>query len=674
MLLLSGVAYAQISPSGVGRPRTMGDVGTPFNSSSNRGNNSGFNNNSNNYSNNPADTNAEEMTQKGIEHHEDIPDSILLESIFQFHYTPLAVKILSIDHPNLDPSGAQFCDPIDALNGNYFLNKGIAGQSNQPIFCTLGDSFSPQLQPITNHTYRKTPQSILLYQVQKPYSVLGYAGSLNKDNHLYLTHTQNINQRWNVAFNYHLIRSEGVYANSGDKNHYLDFSTNYYSRDARYQAQAAIIWQKENLSENGGIIDDDYVRNNPNATQSGIPVNSINAASLTNHFTAFAHQSYNTVKQVYSLRERDSLSINIVDSTKFDTIKIFDTILPSKPHLLNTGVFGMDLQWDALTRKYTDSTRWNHLNTTLYWTNDAYPDFLWHNPCKLTIGYTLQRSLSYINQWQWHQYAGPLAQLEIHPYVGVLTANINMLQNYGNRYAFNYLVPLDSAHHHQLQLHALTQTQEWDIIYQHFAQQNNISLTPTATTKFQLSYLYKELFQLDLTARHIEQNAWLQQVDSITLIPQQTPNDCWVLQAKLLTRLTLGWFHYDMQQLLQHSTDLEQVRVPLFASKNSLYANVHLFNRALQAQIGIDIRYHSTFYADAYNPYWGLFYRQNQTPIGNYFMGDIFINLQVKRATIYAKAGHLNSLIEQHPNYFLLPHYPANRLGLFFGLTWKFFD
>ena len=173
-----------------------------------------------------------------------------------------------------------------------------------------------------------------------------------------------------------------------------------------------------------------------------------------------------------------------------------------------------------------------------------------------------------------------------------------------------------------------------------------------------------------VTARHVVNNVWIE--DSTTVV--QNGGSAWLFQSRLNATLHWKWFHYDMQHLFQYSTDQNQVRVPLFATKNSIYADVKIFKGALRAQFGIDLRYHTAFYADAYNPYTGTFYRQNDFKVGNYLWGDIFINLQVKRASIFAKAGHLNALWEGHPNYYLLPHYPGNNFGFYYGLIWKFFD
>jgi hypothetical protein len=99
-----------------------------------------------------------------------------------------------------------------------------------------------------------------------------------------------------------------------------------------------------------------------------------------------------------------------------------------------------------------------------------------------------------------------------------------------------------------------------------------------------------------------------------------------------------------------------------------------LFNKALELQTGVDFRYHTAFYADAYNPSMAAFYRQNNIEVGNYIWMDIFASLQITHATIFLKLYHINSLWEKNPNYFVIPHYPGQDFTLQWGFVWKFFD
>ena len=183
---------------------------------------------------------------------------------------------------------------------------------------------------------------------------------------------------------------------------------------------------------------------------------------------------------------------------------------------------------------------------------------------------------------------------------------------------------------------------------------------------------------MHLAAQHIGHNVWFEQHplpdSTTTLLPHQADGNALLLQGRVNLNLKLTrWLHYDMQHHLQYSTDQDQIRVPLFATKNSIYADFNLFHNVLHTQVGFDIRYHTLYMADGYDPILGVFYRQNDVEVGNYLWADFFINLQVKRASIYVKAAHFNSFLESH-SYCILPHYPSKQFGLFFGVTWKFFD
>ena len=350
----------------------------------------------------------------GIEYHVDIPDSVLQASIFLFHRQPMQVKIMELEHPALSPTGAQFCDVLDALNGNYYLNVTELGHPHYAIMPTFEGQPALAYKASIFPAFYKTPDNIYFYQVQKPYTLLAYHSSLNKDYQLHVTHTQNINSHWNFALDYHLFSPTGAFANSSATDHLVDLTTNYYSHDARYQLSAGFIWQRMVLGENGGLANMDAYINKRTSNMSGIPVNETRRMSLTNDHTLFVRQSYNTVRQVEwyrPIKEQytdtvityDTLHIAHFDSVANDTVTTdsitsttsyqlrdtivgYDTLQPRKPHVYNTGVFTLDLQWDKQKYRYIDSTLYNQISATLYWTNDAYPDHRWRNPLKLYGG------------------------------------------------------------------------------------------------------------------------------------------------------------------------------------------------------------------------------------------------------------------------------------------------
>lgn len=618
---------------------------------------------------------------KGIEFHVDIPDSVLKASIYQFHLAPLQVKIEDFSHPDFNPSGAQFHNQLDAFNGNYYLTVTELGHPHLELFHDYSVSLGLNYRPCLYPGFYKTPANVTHYQVQKPYTLLSYNSSLKKDYQMHVTHTQNITERWNVALDYHLFSPQGTYANSDATDHLLDFGTYYYSRDARYQLAAGIITQKMDVGENGGLTTDSIYTQRMNADEGGIPINDPVRRSLTRDLTLYAHQTYNTVRQFEWCRPvRQQLVDTLIDtathSTQYkvrDTIVGYDTLQPHNPHVANSGLFALDVQYDKQQYRCADSTRYRRFSARLYWTNDAYIDARWRNPFKLTLGIRPEADRLELRD----SLGTTAASVQCYPFVqtdiAVGRATLRLFGEMslsGGEYNLSATPTCafgKTGRQRTLAIQANAGAANPDLIYSLQAADasaiRNIE-TLRLATQFQGRWI-----SLSASANRISHNIWLDE----QLRTVQSDSSAMLLQGAVTAQLQFGHFHYQMQQLVQYSSDQDQIRVPLFASKNTLYVDFNLFHGALRTQAGADLRYHTAFKADGYDPLLGVFYRQDAAEVGNYIYGDIFINLQIKRASIYVKAGHLNSIFEQH-NFCVLPNYPMRGFGLYYGLTWQFFD
>lgn len=615
---------------------------------------------------------------KGIEFHTDIPDSVLKASIFQFHLVPLQVKFDSYEHPGFSPTAAQFHNPLDAFNGNYYLAATELGHPHLELFRDYGDGPGLAYRPCTFPGFYKQPENVTLYQAQKPYTILAYHSSTKKDYQLHVAHTQNITERWNMAVDYHLFRPEGTYVNSSASDHLLDFSTNYYSRDARYQLAAGIITQKYNLGENGGLATDSIYTLRIEEEEGSMPVNESLRHSLTRDLSLYAHQSFNTVRQTSWVRPVKQPTADSAGRLR-DSIVGYDTLQPHTPHVFNSGLFALDAQFDRQQYRYIDSTRYSHFTGRLYWTNDAYLDARWRNPFKLTLGIrpeadrlelhdSARTTVAVVTDAAAIAFArtsialGRRADLLIHGEQLLGTSEYMLDAALCHRFGSD-----SSEDERSIRLEALANSISPDLIYLVRAA-DDASARNIETQRVAAAYQGSNLCLL-AAANRISRNTWLD--DQLRTV--QSDGSALLLQGSLSAQLQFGIFHFDMQQLVQHSSDQDQIRVPLLASKNSLYADFDLFHGALRTQAGADIRYHTPFKADGYDPSMGVFYRQNESEVGGYLYGDIFVNLQIKRASIYVKAGHLNSLFEQQ-SHCVLPHYPMRGFGVYYGLIWQFFD
>ena len=663
-----------------------------------------------------------------------LPDSVLRSHVFSFERMLRDVKIRKLKHPSLLPTGLHCNDPLASVDLPLFASLGALGQAHKPL------SFNPQLSnnnffPDPFPYFRQQLNTFKYFQTQTPYTLLGYGSSIDKDYQIHIIHTQNIRPRWNVAMLYDLVSRDGLYTNSGLTSHYLDLSTNYYSQDAKYQLLATIKYNSIIQKENGGVTNDtscwDYRR------ESGVPVQMYTAQNRWRDLELHVHQSYNTVRQFDRVNEYE---ITVIDSTATDSASktkteiLYDTIRAPKPFTFNTGVLALDLSYerhrrlfydnqatswfynystnqqfiDSTNNQFYDSTIHHQLAAELYWTNDAYMQHRWKNPVVITGGIRPQ-----IDIVEFANPAKKVKELNVSPFasarihLGKFLLIANAEETNGERrlgdYRLNGTLSLNLGKS-QLSVSALSEAQSPDLIYYHNegiyswdinsynkVKQQRIAaeygyrrteydadLMPKATdsivhepqhSKFQLNE-----FNFKFASTLLSDNIWF---DS-QMRPTQGDATALLLQADIFGHLQLGWFNLRTHQMLQHSSDNNVVRVPLFASKNSIYADFNLFHNALRAQIGVDLRYHTKFLCDAWNPVLGAFYRQNDVEVGNYLIADVWLTLQVKRATIYLRAGHVNAPIEKlagmQPNYFSLPHYPYEGFSLYWGLIWRFFD
>ena len=686
-LSTAAIAHAQYDRIGTAKPRNFGGFQTASGTAQTR--------NSQNDRNRPSDSsafNADTSATKGLVYVKETPDSVLRKKVFFFNHIAHSVKIDEVWNPTLDPTGVQFNDALDAINGNYYLGKGSLGHPHIGIFPTLADNLNLRLQPDLYEGYYMKPCNVDFYQTLTPYTVLSYGSSLNKDYSVRVSHTQNIMPGWNAAFTYRLLNPEGVYTSSGATTHYLNATTNYFSPDSRLQAAGGLIWHSFRIDENDGLVDDSIFTYRLQTNRAGIPVNLIGVSSRQRDLNAFGRVTYSLERQSDSYRHRDSVVARVVNDsvTVMDTLDVIDTIPLHKPRMLNAGVIGLEVGFDRQKRTIGDSTWWVERTATLFWTNDAYPDHRWRNPLKITLGITPRRLHAIVAQdtssapdtLLTTAAVNPFAKMELSLWDATLLVEgsldntlLGLSPNIKNPdlHARSLLrIPFDSTESNTLELSAsyLKQMPEVRILHA-----SNYTFGPILSQYYAAHFQHESdsglfrLVDLNLGATHMSHSVWF---DS-TLAVHESTSGLWLYQAALTLRLQWRWLHLDMQQLIQHSTDEDQVSVPLLASKNSLYADFSLFHNALRMQIGTDVRYFSRFAPDGYDPALGILYKQNGE-IGDYIWADAFINLQIKRASIYVKAGHFNALWDNHPRYFLLPHYPGSRFGLFWGMTWNFFD
>jgi len=103
-----------------------------------------------------------------------------------------------------------------------------------------------------------------------------------------------------------------------------------------------------------------------------------------------------------------------------------------------------------------------------------------------------------------------------------------------------------------------------------------------------------------------------------------------------------------------------------------LYFHDKWFN-VFTVQLGVNLRYHTAYYAPSYMPATGRFYNQRDELIGNYPLMNVYGNFHLKRTRFFIEYYHINQMF-MNGAYFSMPNYPLNPAILKMGLTWTFYD
>ena len=130
--------------------------------------------------------------------------------------------------------------------------------------------------------------------------------------------------------------------------------------------------------------------------------------------------------------------------------------------------------------------------------------------------------------------------------------------------------------------------------------------------------------------------------------------------------------------LIFNTTFKPFIPLPLLCLYHNLYYHGTWF-KALDAQLGADVSYNTSYYAPFFDPAIGQFVLQNTEKVGNYPMIGVYANFFVRsiKLRFFLRYDHLNTTFmngDMRGNYFSIPAYPLNP-GMFrAGLAFHFYN
>ena len=570
----------------------------------------------------------------------------------------------------------------------------------------------------TRGAYLLTPERVEYYNTRTPYTLLDFSQSEHRtrknETRFNVLHTQNISPYWNFTFRYDQARSVGQYKNQDAKNNFVTLYSSY-NKD-KLRIHGGFITNSIQNKENGGLDGDDQIFSGDDTDL--LNVNLTSTQSIFSNFYVFANGEYRIGRYIETGEERvieaaEGEPEQVIPVTEFKPLVGFLYSFEYQNHKKefiedeDTTTFFRETFYDDNYTK--DSIRFRKIENILqikqyenpdsktsfgkrvYLGNElnsrsmpeefveiAYPfDFPEHifgtQPENWGIDSMVQRK--YFNNsnvyvgggifrqtgsfWKWN-FDGKIYVLGRRSGQTELSGIISKpLKLFGDSLAgLNITGQIENRVPEYFQEEFYAKHNRW---------KNNLKMEQRMIAKGSLKAPGRNLelgFNYSLINNFI--------YNDTAGVPSQFGGQLLVLAAHADKDFALNNFHFRTRLLWQKSSNENVLHLPDFSTFVSANYNF-VISKVMFTSIGIDTRYNTNYYADAYDPSTGFFHIQNEKKLGNFPYIDAHVNLRLKRTRAFFKMINIGSeFIDRE--YFTTPHYPMNRMTFRLGVAWAFYD
>ena len=582
----------------------------------------------------------------------------------------------------------------NVTNGNVLVSPLESRIVNRRVH-TIDDPFAWSLAP-----YVVTPQQQRYFNTTTPYSTVAYKKgfvSAHEEHDIDFLFTGNIGRRLNLGLEMDFLSSVGHYANTSGKLYRGSVWGSYTG--AHYSMHGAFGWSRLSSFDNGGL------RNTEDLASSlrpeDIPVRLQSGAMAGyRYLSGYLHNQYAITKE----REYHD-SIEVVEDgrrVKRDTIKVEHIPLITFAHIFET---------NNSNRRYIEKTAEQGFYENTYYNNTATNDTTDVLTIQNTIAVTfceayntalkfgatvfamnecqryLNDSVPYdsIYDYRWknntfvggaiHKHSGAHVHYHVEGKVCVLGYKIGefdvngrletRFQAGGNPLTVAARAYAKSITPHPYLQHFRSNHIQWD---------NTFGFTYRFLGGATVAYPTKWVKpSIDFSFENQTKPIYVSAAD---WKPRQFAGNVQIITGDVGLDLTTPWINLENHAVIQHSTNDSVMPVPLVILQHRLYYHGTWF-RALDAQIGVDLRYFTRYHAPVLCPATGMFATQQSELVGNYPWMNVYANFYVRliHLRFFFHYQHFNHLfMSKNTNYLTAPGYPTNPEVFRAGLAWHFYN
>ena len=585
--------------------------------------------------------------------------------------------------------------------------------------------------------YSYSPETLPNYNTKTPYTELAYWGTLfankeKEESNIKVLTTQNILPELNLTLEFRRYGGNGILKREDTNNRNVVIAGNYMGK--RYLMHTGFIYNKVTRSENGGVVDNFWIRDTTVDARE-IDVYLKDASSTTKKNTVFLDQSYRIpftfIENLKGRKERkqqealrasimesgDSLAIAALLQKEAKELEEKEAAADTVNNNITTAIIGHSSEYSVFRRIYQDNIDKNDefgrkfFNDRFYLNPTKSADSLrvmkfenrffirlqpWKSDgivSKLDVGigdklanyfsfktsdYIQGSSNTLLNST--YLYAGAKGQYKKYftwdakgeyTFLGYEMNDFGVHANLGfSAYPFRR----DKNSPLALKAHFETTLKEPDYYEQHVCTNHyrwDNDFGKISSTKIGATL---EIPRWDLNASFdyalLSNNIYY---DTLGIV-RQNPEPMSVMTASLQKNFKLWKFHLDHQALFQISSNKDVLPLPMLALNLRYYLQFDVVKKVMQMQIGANAAFTTKWYAPAFNPVLGVFHNQNVEEYGNCPYIDAFVNIQWKRACIFVKVVNVNmGWPNKSADYFSAAGYIAPQRAIKFGIFWPFY-
>lgn len=637
------------------------------------------------------------------------PDSVRARNLFEDSVTVSIYYIDSTRAYRLDTSINDFTRRFPIPPTHLFL--GNTGSASRSLL------FSPQLKAGWDpgfhafDVYKWQIDKLRFYNTTRPYTEIGYVLGPRAEQIVEVFHSQNIKPYWNFGANYRLIAAPGVFRNQRNNHNSYSFTSRYQSPNKRYGNYFALLGNRLQATESGGIKnDEDYLNDIRYARDrflipsniGGEPVNRPNV--FTNEMaTGNRYREFNILlRQQYDLGRKDSL---VTDST---VIPLFFPRLRFE-HTLKYGRY----QYSFRDFKAFTTNLGNTPDSAWYWNN---------------YGLSIPQSDSLLFYDNWKEISNDFSIYQfpdaknLHQYIK-LGAELQLLR--GN--FFSDSVSKGSASLSNVIAHGeyrnLTKNRKWDLFafgrlwlagynlgdyhayislqrlsskigsfqigfenvnrspWFNYDQRSGFYLdVPKSFNKENTTHLFASVqlqkLRLQLSADYFLIGNYLYLTNFKNLQQENSVFNVLRINAVKTFRIGRRW-NVHSEVYIQQKAGNAEVNFPLLYTRNRLMYEGNFGFRNLNIAFGAETRYHTPYKADNYSPVRGQFFYQDSVTISNRPEVHLFVHFRIRTFKAYIRFENLNTArtlggFQFNNNNLAAPGYPIPGGLVRFGIYWSF--